>query len=290
MNLNAVKKTINEASYINIALTKEQPVLSFIMPWFRAKALGWLPLEALCRQENIDFDWELIIMEEKIENPFGLNNIKNYTERLKEVGCSKITYISLNDWIPLSCKWYYLINSCYDKSKIVAMNSHDIYFPKNRLHKQYYKLIHSDYNWYKTAGNIVYDIKTDLHARYEYTNSSRPDTLLTTAKKSLLDKLPLFYKKRGIDSHRYKYLKPHLNYYYDTDKEWKNKIVNVNGLNNLTLDRSVRINKLKPPFFKLNTKLSDHLPYDIAIKLKDSKQYLNNHIELRKNSNIKLHQ
>ena len=73
MNLNAVKKTINEASYINIALTKEQPVLSFIMPWFRAKALGWLPLEALCRQENIDFDWELIIMEEKIENPFGLN-------------------------------------------------------------------------------------------------------------------------------------------------------------------------------------------------------------------------
>ena len=68
------------------------------------------------------------------------------------------------------------------------------------------------------------------------------------------------------------------------------KIVNVNGLNNLTLDRSVRINKLKPPFFKLNTKLSDHLPYDIAIKLKDSKQYLNNHIELRKNSNIKLHQ
>ena len=289
INLNAVEKIINEASYINIGLAKEKPVLSFIMPWFRANTLGWLPLEALCRQTNVDFSWELIIMEEEIENPFGLENLKTYATRLKKVGCNKITYISLNKWIPLSCKWYYLIKQCDINSTIVAMNSHDIYFPSNRLNKQYYKLINSEYNWYKTSGNIVYDIETNTHVGYEYTHSDRGDTLLTTAKKSLLNKMPLFYKRRGIDGERYKHLKPYLNYYYDTEEEWKNKIVNVNGLNNLTLGRSIRITNLKPPFYNLSTKLSDHLPHDIAVKLKNSKQYLQTHKELIKNSPINLH-
>lgn len=287
--LNLVDDVMNNKTSIEIKLSETLPVLSFIMPWFRAGDLGWLPLEALCRQINIDFSWELIIMEEELENPFGLENLKTYATRLKEVGCNKITYISLGDWIPLSCKWYYLIKQCDNNSKIVAMNSHDIYFPPNRLHKQYYKLINSNYNWYKTAGNIVYDIETNTHVGYAYTHSDRGDTLLTTAKKSLLDKMPLFYKKKGIDGERYKHLKPYLNYYYDTEEKWKNKIVNVNGLNNLTLGRSIRITNIKPPFFSLSTKLSDHLPSDIASKLENSIKYLQMHKELIENSPIKLH-
>ena len=93
--LDKVKDIFNSRCTTEIILNNNKPVLSFIMPWFRAQYLGWLPLEALCRQINIDFSWELIIIEENLENPFGLDNLKKYIDRLKKVNCVNITYIYL---------------------------------------------------------------------------------------------------------------------------------------------------------------------------------------------------
>jgi hypothetical protein len=72
---------------------------------FRSKYIGWLPLESLCRQEDVDFEWELIIAEEENDESFGFENIKNYTDRLKASGCIKIEYLGLKKWIPLSRKY-----------------------------------------------------------------------------------------------------------------------------------------------------------------------------------------
>jgi len=36
--------------------------LSVGLPFFRSKYIGWAALESLCLQENINFEWELIIM------------------------------------------------------------------------------------------------------------------------------------------------------------------------------------------------------------------------------------
>lgn len=285
--LDKVKDIFNSRCTTEIILNNNKPVLSFIMPWFRAQYLGWLPLEALCRQINIDFSWELIIIEENLENPFGLDNLKKYIDRLKKVNCVNITYISLREWIPLSCKWYYLIKQCDINSEIVAMNPHDIYFPNNRLHKQYYTLINSDFNWYKTAGNILYDIKSNKHVRYKYTSSDRPDTCLQTAKKEILDKLPLFYKTKGIDGERYKYLKKYLHYYYDTDEEWINKTININGLNNLSRSRTKKMNDTKE-YLQLTTQLHEHLPLDISKKLKESWRHIEEYKNLVNNSNLNL--
>jgi len=35
------------------------------IPMFRSRHIGWLALESLCRQKDIDFKWELLIMEEE---------------------------------------------------------------------------------------------------------------------------------------------------------------------------------------------------------------------------------
>ena len=60
------------------------PVLSVVIPYYRAKFIGWLPLESLINQINIDFDWEIVIMEEMGDIPFGVNNIIPYIKRLKD--------------------------------------------------------------------------------------------------------------------------------------------------------------------------------------------------------------
>jgi len=39
--------------------------MSVVMPLYRAKFIGWLAFESLIRQKGIDFEWELIIMQEK---------------------------------------------------------------------------------------------------------------------------------------------------------------------------------------------------------------------------------
>lgn len=52
--------------------------LTCALPMYRAKDIGWLGLESLCRQEDIDFAWELIIMEEEQEC-FGKANVLAYS-------------------------------------------------------------------------------------------------------------------------------------------------------------------------------------------------------------------
>ena len=140
--------------------------LSVIMPYFRAGDIGWIPLEALIRQKNIDFYWEIIVIEENFENPFGLKNFIKYFSRLKEVNCVKFTYISLKSWLPLSSKWFFLINSCDKNSKFAALNSCDVYFSEYRLKKQFYDLKNSNKNWHKIKGNYIYDVGCQVDEKF----------------------------------------------------------------------------------------------------------------------------
>lgn len=78
--------------------------LTYALPMYRANHIGWLALESLCRQENVNFDWELIILEEE-EECMGQKKILSYEERLRAVGCTRIEYQKLPKWIPLSQKW-----------------------------------------------------------------------------------------------------------------------------------------------------------------------------------------
>lgn len=272
----------------DIILNDENPKLSFILPYFRAGFIGWVPFESLIRQENIDFNWEIIIIEENFENPFGLEKILKYKEDLKKVKCCKIRYISLKDWLPLSAKWYFLVNECSESSKIVAMNSSDIYCSKLRLSKQYNNLINSEYNWYKIGGNIVYDINLDKHVKLFSIKKDRTDTCCAAAKKELLEELPLISIKRGVDGWRYNSLKDKIKFYYDNTMELQNDTININGLNNISLNRESRINSIESPFKKCCSELINHIPKEIYLKLKECKTNIKMHNKNREESNIKI--
>jgi len=225
---------------------KGEIVLSVVIPYFRAGYIGWVPFESLIRQENINFKWEIIIIEEDFENPFGLDRILEYKDRLTKVGCSRIKYISIKKWLPLSAKWYFLVNACSASSKIVAMNSSDIYCSKLRLSNQYSKLIDSDKNWYKIGGNIVYDIGLDYHVKLTSMNPTRTDTCSAAASMELMKKLPLACIKVNVDGWRYNTLKNvGINFFYDNTMDLQNDTININGLNNLSLNRTKNVKNIK---------------------------------------------
>ena len=64
--------------------------MTVALPMYRCRSIGWLALESLCNQVDIDFEWELIIMEEAGVNagvlgfdPMGRGTIMAYKARLK---------------------------------------------------------------------------------------------------------------------------------------------------------------------------------------------------------------
>jgi hypothetical protein len=289
-NYEALKTfTVSSTKKIIELLPNSVISLSVILPYFRAGDIGWVPFEAMIRQENIDFNWEIVIIEEDFENPFELDRILNYSDQLSKVGCAKITYISLRKWIPLSAKWYFLINECSDTSKVVAMNSSDIYFSKLRLSKQYYALTSSNKNWYKLGGNLVYDLGLDFHVKLTSMDPRRTDTCAAAARMDLMKKLPLACIKVNVDSWRYNTLnQATINFYYDNSQDLQLDTVNINGLNNLSLGRSEKIKKVSHPFKECCGSLKNHIPLEVFNKLRESAQYLNSHKSSRDSSNIKL--
>jgi len=86
-------------------------VLTVALPMYRSKKIGWLALESLCRQVDAP-EWELLICEEQEPEMFGMEELTKYKESLGYAECTRITYIVLQWWVPLSQKW-----------KILAVNA-----------------------------------------------------------------------------------------------------------------------------------------------------------------------
>lgn len=259
--------------------------VSVIIPMFRSKRIGWLAMESLVRQEGIDFSWELVVMEEDFEGPFGWKKLELYLKKLKRIGCARVKYISLSKWIPLSSKWYFLINECHANSKIGAMNSADIYCGKSRLKRQYDVLMGSEFNWYKVRGNIGYDMVANRHVKLEI-DPSRTDSCLQAASMSLLRKLPLDCVKINVDGWRYRTLSQGgIVPFKETSGELMETTVNVHGLNNLSTARRMELWRRREPCCDF---LKNHLPEDVVQKVLGSRKYLKEHKEIKEASSLSL--
>jgi len=281
--LNQSKKTV-----FNLQKTPNNITLSVILPLFRGKNIAWVALESLVRQEDINFNWELIVIEEDFESPFGLDEIIKYKDQLKNIGCVTIKYISLKKWIPLSAKWYFLIQESSESSKVIAFCAADMYQSKKRLSKQYDVLMSTNKNWYKIAENLIYDLGLDSHAIFPI-SEDRNDSCSVSASKDLVKNLPLICLKKHVDSWLYNtLLDSGLDYYYDNESELKYDTINVNGINNLSIGRENRLSKIEPPLKKCCDNLENHIPKDMVKKFKSTIKYVEHHKEEINKSQIKL--
>jgi hypothetical protein len=132
-------------------------ILTVALPIWQMADIAWLPLEGLIRQEAVDFKWELIIAEER-EGAFGLEEISKYKDGLREKGCAQIKYIGLEQWTPLSKKWFSMGLGAAPTSKYFLLHGADSYSPSRRLRETKDIFEETDCDWVDTDHSYWYEI------------------------------------------------------------------------------------------------------------------------------------
>lgn len=245
--------------------------LTVALPLYNSKEIAWLALESLCRQKDIDFKWELLVAEEVNSNPFGQDKIFEYTERLREVGCMRIQYIPVEEWIPLSYKWRMLGKMSRLTSKIFVLQAADCYSSPRRLAETYWIAATTNADWINSPIGVFYDVNLDKSILYDQNLIGYATGLNMAFKTSLAKRLPHGNVAKGVDNWLFRSCEALKN--EDLKVEWNHSEdwrygLDTNGLNNISVTRCNNFIKPKPPFTKIQINISDYLPADIVERLK----------------------
>ena len=255
--------------------------LTVAIPMFNAGKIGWLALESLARQENVDFEWELVIAEEQDKNMLGHDKIMEYEPRLKEVGCQRLKYVPLKKWIPLPMKWKMLASDeiASESSKIFTFVGADNYNYKDRLKVEHDMITVGLADWVsslvmpflfiQTGEIIVADYKKfeqnwKIHAGMAFSTPMPYAKHLTTSN-----------KKSGIDGWLFGEVRNHLRKIKKAKFEvqhvesdyWKYGF-GTHGLNNIS--GTSRYNILKRTCLVDNS-LSKYWPSEVMTRLEELK-------------------
>ena len=238
--------------------------LSVALPLYNAKNIAWLAMESLCRQKDIDFEWELVIMEEQNGKEFGYKEAIKYSDRLKEVNCSSFKYISLEEWVPLGDKWQMIAEEC--QGEIFMLQAGDCYSQPYRI-KETYELM-KDCDWLQSKYGIFYDLKLKKEILFNHTLYNHPCGLNMATLTKYAVKLPRDGVKICVDSWfkaQVTRMNPQHISKWNTSDNWMLGF-DSNGQNNLS-QRAKYFNNPTAPFTETRLRIKDFIPYDIFNRL-----------------------
>lgn len=254
--------------------------ITVALPMYRCRSIGWLALESLCRQVDIDFEWELIIMEEAGVNagilgfdPMGRGTIMAYKARLKEVGCTSIQYVPLKEWLPLSEKWVQMGRLA--QSEDFLLLGADDYAPPNRLSLTR-KALKDGSQWAQSQVSPFYDIFSETLCIYKTIEALEERTAMNMAvKTSLIKRFNTGQTAKFHVDHTLFTLAKDLSFSFRVKHidgiAWQ-KGVCTTGLNQISGRRSYQMQNYVKPYYRPSgtdpKKLSDCLPADVANKLR----------------------
>jgi hypothetical protein len=213
--------------------------LTYALPMYRAKNIGWLSLESLCRQKNIDFKWELIIIEEEF-HCLGREAVYSYFKRLQKVGCSRIQYIQVPEWIPLSQKWIEIAKAADSVGFLLA--GCDDYAPPNRL-SETKAMFDAGAEWTHTPIGLFYDIIGESFGVFDYSLAGHVCGLDKAVLTSILKEALPFesFVSKSVDGWIYDVITSHLKRepitHLNSSDDWKRGLF-TDGLNNICDKRS----------------------------------------------------
>lgn len=217
------------------------------LPMFNSKYIGWLPLESLIRQKNINFNWELIIIEEQNGMEFGEKNVMRYKNKLYENGCKRIKYIPIKEWIHLSLKWINIAKYVDKNSKVFMCQAADNFSHPFRLFESYDYIVNKDYDYICYPYVVFYCIPTnEIYKRgfYDGVKKGRPfKGYQYSFKTEDAKSLPRVLKKSSIDKWLFETIpkisrrkRKKFKYTYIDSDYWEYGF-NTHGFHNLTLTR-----------------------------------------------------
>lgn len=265
------------------------PVLSVVLPAFRARHIGWLALESLCRQEDINFSWELIVREEIHDNAMGLGEVKVFSNRLEKVGCCNFKYMGIGRWETLGSKVYALVNSCSKSVKAISFIAADSYAPPRRLTTQYKALQENPgMHWFCTRNAYYYNINNGNLAlwRSPKSNRPRPDAVGRFLPVHVAKKIKYVVRRSSIDRYVWDCVansvggENKIKVVYDNTDNWKFTL-NTTGLNNITHNRAQLVDTYTPPWERTSLSLEQIVPQEVADMLVNCRRYVSSHNKAR---------
>lgn len=266
INLSTPKET-------NIEATK--PILTIAIPSFNSKDIAWLAMESLCRQKDIDFDWEIIIMEEQNDTAFLSENFLKYKKRLSKIRCQNIQYIPLENRITLSEKWRRLGALAHKGSIGFLLQACDCYSYPTRLKMSFYAFM-AGFDWVQCHQGYFYEIQTGKIIKYNGNSIQWAKNHLNMGFKTFYARqIPFAEIAAGIDGWLFntfqKIKVAELSVYNDTLDNWKLGI-DTHGHNNISKNRVKFFADTKPPFEPTDITIEEILPIDIIQRLEKLKK------------------
>lgn len=241
--------------------------LTVALPIYNSKTIAWVAFESLCRQEKVDFKWELLIMEEQIDQ-FGLEEVEKYADRLREVGCVSVKYLAIDYHIPLPQKWKTLADRRSGSSKVFLLQAADCYAEPLRLRRTMDK-VDEGHDWIQNRTGYYYSIHYKMVILFDQKSFGYgcKTGLNMACATSILDRLPGDgFQKSGIDNWFYRMVAP-VNPYWIEDCIPNG--VDFDGLNNISWERRFYFHNPRAPFLKTETTIEEILPKDLIQQVKN---------------------
>jgi len=245
--------------------------LTVALPMYRSKEIGWLAFEGLIRQENINFEWEIIVIEEKTEDAFKADNCMKYFECLNKIGCTRLEYQVIDNWIPLSKKWLEIAKIASNTSKYFLLQASDCYPHPTRL-SETYKMMESGVEWYNERDGIFYDLKTGDYAKFIAAKEKTCGLNMCTKTEFINQIKTKNYPDHFIDGwlqNQILKVKKDLKIYFNRSDNW-HRGFDTTGQNNIT-PRADRIKNKENQFNHITFDFKKEIPKEIIDRLREFK-------------------
>jgi hypothetical protein len=243
------------------------PKLTVALPVYNGKEVAWIALESLSEQIDIDFEWELIVYEERHEQSVFPELFLHYIDRLKSVGCTKILHIDNTDKVTLVQKWIEIGKNTSPSSECYMLHAADCYSPKRRLKTSFDKIVTENFDWYDQTKGYFYSFISKRIILYDYNGFTNLNMALKTEH---IKCLPNSNLKKGIDGYIYNHTitnckknkKPFRRHF---DEELYNDSIDTHGFNNISLSRESFFDN-KPSIFSIVDMSADELGWNKDVK------------------------
>jgi hypothetical protein len=180
-------------------------MITLAMPIYNNSHIAWLQLEALCNQKKAG-EFELIIAEEDSENFCGAQYFKPYLDRLKKVGCVRVEYLHLSEWVALGQKWTILMNEMSAESIGFLLVSSDDFSSPDRLAKTR-EALEQGAEWVHSTECHFFNIETKQGAKFKCSQMGVFQALSREAV-SRIQPFKSRYPKKAVDTWLFKNSNP----------------------------------------------------------------------------------
>jgi hypothetical protein len=175
------------------------------VPCFNAKKAGFLAMEGLVAQKGIDWNWELLVIEEQNEDMLGEQFFDSYRKKLLSVNCVRIEYIKLSLWMPLGQKWKVLGEAASRTSISFLLQGVDDFSFDTRLAVSQ-KLIEEGADWVDFTRGYFYSFVSNKVMLYDAAKNPLITNLNMAIRSSLMRGLPDTDRRIAVDMYLHKHI------------------------------------------------------------------------------------